>query len=449
MKHKDDIKDQLMGESNEKAQKTAEPAISPGVRAKREGMPRIEQMEAYIEKMKASNLDQAQTLEEFAALEEELRRQNEELLQAHTALEIERKRYLTLFEFAPDGYLVTDYNGTIKEINHTAVEMFGKATDWLIGRPLVSCIAREDRDAFREMFDTLRRSKGKLVWEQRIRVNDSPAFHAEISVSPEPAFEGKGISFLWLIRDISERKRMESELQESVVRLDTLNKELQQFASIASHDLEEPLRKIRMFADMVEKEYGESLVGRARDYFSRIQKGAERMSALLEGLLHYSRVTTRARPFSPSDLTRIAQEVVSDLDFFIERKHGNVEIEDLPTAEVDEAQVRQLFQNLISNALKFNDGEHPHVRIYGDSSSDGECRIMIEDNGIGFDERYLDRIFQPFQRLHGRGSSYPGTGMGLAICKKIVERHGGSITARSKPGDGATFIVTLPLKQEG
>ena len=172
----------------------------------------------------------------------------------------------------------------------------------------------------------------------------------------------------------------------------------------------------------------------------------ERMQSLLAGLLDYSRVTTASEPFKEVDLSDVIGEVLSDLEVRILKTGGKLNIGDLPVIQADPTQMRQLFQNLIGNALKFHKpGEKPMVQVRSASNSDSGCQIIVEDNGIGFDEQYLDKIFAPFQRLHAR-SEYEGTGMGLAICKKIVERHGGSITAKSAPGAGSKFIVTLPVQ---
>jgi signal transduction histidine kinase len=186
-----------------------------------------------------------------------------------------------------------------------------------------------------------------------------------------------------------------------------------------------------------------------------MQAAAGRMRSLINDLLTFSRVETKAQPFRPVDLGRVAREVLSDLEGRIEQTGARVEVDGLPTVEAEPTQMRQLLQNLIGNALKFHrPGEPPVVQVHGrpalapegegDAADPTLCRIAVQDNGIGFDEKYLDRIFGVFQRLHGRGE-YEGTGMGLAICRKIVDRHGGSITARSAPGHGATFLVTLPL----
>lgn len=248
--------------------------------------------------------------------------------------------------------------------------------------------------------------------------------------------------------DITERKRSERELKAYAQRLEFLNQELQEFAFVASHDLQEPLRKIQVFGNLLEVSCKDVLPDQSRDYLLRMTKSAGRMSTLIDALLGYSRVARRPEPFVSVDLTEIVRDAVSDLELSIKRGGGSVEIGPLPTMEVDPDQIRQLFQNLISNALKYRrEDEPPTIRVYG-KVIDRACMLYIEDNGIGFDEEYLDRIFKPFQRLHGR-NEYEGTGMGLAICRKIAERHGGSISAKSTPGRGSVFIVTLPLKRAG
>lgn len=233
------------------------------------------------------------------------------------------------------------------------------------------------------------------------------------------------------------------------------NLELEQFASVASHDLQEPLRKIQAFGDRLGTRCASELGEQGRDYLARMQASATRMRSLIDALLSFSRVTTKAQPFTPVDLGTTAEEVVSDLEGRIEQVGGRVQLGNLPTVEADPLQMRQLLQNLIGNGLKFAaPGKLPVVevssRMLESASGNGEiprCELTIRDNGIGFEEVYLDRIFELFQRLHSR-QEFEGTGMGLAICRKIVERHGGTITARSAPGEGATFLVTLPLRQQ-
>jgi PAS domain S-box-containing protein len=256
-----------------------------------------------------------------------------------------------------------------------------------------------------------------------------------------------------------ERKRAEENLKAYAARLNQSNRELQDFAYVASHDLQEPLRKVRTFGDRLNAKYAEALGEQGRDYLKRMEGAAARMQGLIDDLLELSRVTTNAQPFTPVDLNEVAQDVVSDLEARIEQIGGRVEVSRLPIVEADRLQMRQLLQNLISNALKFHrEEEEPVVKVYSELLQEWEeegsgriadrraYQIFVEDNGIGFDEKYLERVLAPFQRLHGR-DAYEGTGMGMAICRKVVERHGGNITARSAPGQGATFIVTLPVRQ--
>ena len=258
--------------------------------------------------------------------------------------------------------------------------------------------------------------------------------------------------------DITDLKATESALRSSeeklrqfTVQLERSNRELQDFAYVASHDLQEPLRKIVVFGERLREKNSEALGPEALDYLERMQKAAGRMQTLINDLLTFSRVTTKAHPFVPVNLAEIASEVVNDLEGRIELVKGRVELGTLPVIDAEPLQMRQLLQNLIGNALKFRRPEEPPVvkveaQIISapDTPARKLCQLTISDNGIGFDEKYLDRIFNVFQRLHTR-NEYEGTGMGLAIVRKIALHHGGDITAKSKPGQGASFILTLPV----
>ncbi len=248
------------------------------------------------------------------------------------------------------------------------------------------------------------------------------------------------------VEDISISKQDEVALQVYAAKLEQSNRDLQEFAYVASHDLQEPLRKVLAFGNLLTNEYGDAFDETGRDYMKRMQSACQRMETLIDDLLSFARVETRAQPFTEVDLNTVAQEVISDLGNHIERTHGHIEIGDLPMIEADQSQMHQLLQNLISNALKFHHKRCPPlVKISAKINGDA-CQISVEDNGIGFDIQYLDRIFKPFERLHNR-EEYVGSGMGLAICRRIVERHSGRITAASNPGNGSTFIVTLPIHQ--
>jgi two-component system sensor kinase FixL len=257
-------------------------------------------------------------------------------------------------------------------------------------------------------------------------------------------------------RDITDRKIVENQLRNFTARLEQSNRELEDFAYVASHDLQEPLRKVQAFGDRLNKKYADALGDEGRDYVRRMRDAADRMQILINDLLTFSRVATKTQPFVPIDLNVVADEVVADLEIKIEETGATIEISRLPTIEADALQMRQLLQNLIGNALKFKrENVAPLVRIYAFEDADEihktqtfvpQVKFAVEDNGIGFDEKYLDRIFTVFQRLHGR-TEYEGSGVGLAVCRKITERHGGSITARSADGAGATFVISLPVKQ--
>ena len=248
-------------------------------------------------------------------------------------------------------------------------------------------------------------------------------------------------------------------VEEHARELARSNAELEQFSSVASHDLQEPLRKIRMFGDRLRTGLGDDLPHESGLDLARMQNAAERMQRLINDLLDFSRVTHRGKQFEPVDLGKVTEQVLADLEVRVAELDAHVEVGDLPVIEADETQMRQLLQNLVSNALKFHrQGEPPLVRIRGDvisarvpqvpgEASAGDCcMITVEDNGIGFDEKYAERVFTAFERLHSR-SSYEGTGIGLSIARKIVWRHGGDITAKSAPDQGATFTVTLPLSR--
>ncbi len=235
-------------------------------------------------------------------------------------------------------------------------------------------------------------------------------------------------------------------------KLATSNKELEDFAYVASHDLQEPLRKVTAFGDRLKAGYSDVLDETGRDYVERMQNAARRMSILINDLLTYSRVSSKAQPFAEVDLEETVREVLEDLEVHIEELNATVQVGPLPCVQADAIQMRQLMQNLISNALKFHKSDTPPaVKIYSRpldedateaTASGSAVEIVVEDNGIGFDEKHADQIFRMFQRLHGR-SEYEGTGVGLAVCRKIAERHGIAITAKGTAGVGARFALTF------
>ena len=287
--------------------------------------------------------------------------------------------------------------------------------------------------------------------EQMHTGHDGARKYSDVSVSPIRNEAGEIVRVVHVCRDITDRKHAEESAAEHGRALAKSNMELQQFAYIASHDLQEPLRKVIAFGDRLRDRCGNSLDVQGTDYLARMLNAASRMQVLINDLLTLSRVTSKAQPFVAIDLEQVVREVVSDLEIKIEQTGGEVVLGKLPMIDADPLQMRQLFQNLIGHALKFKKPDTPpHVEIfdatdYGKVTEQEFVELVCTDNGIGFDQKYAERIFEVFQRLHGR-SEYEGTGIGLAVCRKIVERHSGDITVESVPGEGARFIVKLPVR---
>jgi PAS domain S-box-containing protein len=384
-----------------------------------------------------------------ALLAESLRRTH--LLQSEIEQNGERSRLL--IDGVRDYALYTlDPEGRVSSWNTGAQRIKGYTEEEILGQHFSVFYEPEDATAGKPAQELRRATETGRYEEEGRRVRkDGSSFWASVIITSLRSPDGRLRGFAKITRDITERKETELALRSFTARLQRSNEELREFAMIASHDLQEPLRKVQMFGDRLKSEFADALGPTGQDYLGRMQNAASRGQTLIQGLLAYSRLTTKAAPPALVDLNVIAAEVVSDLEAQIGQLGGAVEIGSLPIIEGDALQMRQLFQNLVGNGLKFHrDGVPPVVRVSATIAKlQGPLctwQIEIADNGIGFDEKYLDRIFKLFQRLHERGT-YEGAGMGLAICRKLVEHHGGTITARSVPGHGTTMLVTLPSIQ--
>lgn len=364
-----------------------------------------------------------------------------------------------LFRLLVDG--VTDYaiymldrDGNVVSWNKGAERLTGYTADEVIGRHVSLFFDAEDVAAGRPKAELERAaSEGRLEEEAWRMRKDGSRFRANVVLSVLRDDDGTLRGFAKVTRDVSVQKAAEEKLRAYSMHLEQSNRELESFASIASHDMQEPLRKIRAFGDLIVTKYGERLEPEARDYLQRMRGAAGRMQELIENLLTYSRVTMKPRPFTRVNLADAAREVAVDLEGLLAQSGGRLELGALPVIEADPMQMRQLLQNLLSNALKFHQpGVPPVVKVYGvevpatRGAPGPRCELRVEDNGIGFEPQYAERIFGIFQRLHGR-AEYEGTGIGLAICRRVVERHHGTIVGESVPGKGATFVVTLPCRQ--
>jgi PAS domain S-box-containing protein len=276
------------------------------------------------------------------------------------------------------------------------------------------------------------------------RRQDGSEFPVEISLSPMTPGEGDGETLIISnIRDVTARKIVDERLRAVAVDLARSNAELEQFAYVASHDLQEPLRMVASYTQLLARRYEGKLDQDADEFIGFAVDGARRMQELINDLLTYSRVGTRDLQLEAVDTSRVLERVVGDLAAAIADTNASVTYDSLPVVQGDETQIRQLFQNLVANGIKFHRRDTaPRVHVSA-SQEDGAWTFKVVDNGVGIEPQYQARIFALFQRLHSR-ADYPGTGIGLAICKKIVERHGGQIQVDSEPGRGTTFVVKLP-----
>lgn len=373
------------------------------------------------------------------------REQKEQLWQSEQLLE-------TVLNHVPQMIYWKDLNSVYLGCNQNFAHITGLKDPALL-------IGKHDRDLPLWEFASANRSEDRAIMEenrsvlnldQPIFTNDGEMRWFRINKLPLRNKQNKVIGLVGSYEDITERKRYELELQNQKEALENSNRELQEFAYIASHDLQEPLRKISTFGDRLQERLASQIQDRDLDYLKRMQDAARRMRNLIEALLSYSRVSTKSNPFESVELDKVLTTVLSDLEIRIKETGATIQIKPLPVVTGDPLQIHQLFQNLISNALKFHKKDEPPVveilpgwsRRKGDSAQ-GQVTIRISDNGIGFDEKHKERIFAPFQRLHSR-DEYEGTGIGLAICAKIVKRHEGEIKVQSKPGIGTTFLISLP-----
>lgn len=355
-----------------------------------------------------------------------------------------------------DFVVTSDATGSVQSLNRDPPGIPASA---LIGQPesMFTPIAPSERPALERRFQHVLATGERVTYETQVAYPDGSVGTFESRLGPIRD-DAAVVGAILVTRDITAQRQAEAaraaaerSLHEYMTQLERSNRELERFASVASHDLQEPLRKIQAFSERLATKFAAELPEAGRDYIARMQDAARRMQDLINDLLMFSRISMKDQRMVPVDLGKVAAVVVSDLEVRIEESEGKVEVGPLPVVDGDPVHMRQLFQNLIANALKFRRPEVPPVVTISASASvlrgRPAIRIVVRDNGIGIEPRYRDRIFGIFERLHGRGK-YEGTGVGLAVCRKICEQHGGSISVESAPDEGSAFILEIPLKAE-
>ena len=368
--------------------------------------------------------------------------------EAEDALRESEARFRQTFELAASGICHVVDSRFVK-VNKALCEILGYSERELLGRTVKEVSHPEDRDVTDSARTRIRKGEIESArFEKRYLRGDTGAVvWAEIAIALVRDAEGNALYEIAVFDDVTERKEQEAALRAAHEELKRSNAELEQFAYVASHDLQEPLRMVASYTQLLGRRYDAKFDGDAREFMGFIVDGATRMKQLIEDLLAYSRVGTKGQDFRPVQAEAALSRALFNLKTAIEEAGAAVTYDTLPELPADELQLAQLFQNLIGNALKFRSASVPRIHVFLQDEGQ-EWHFQVRDNGIGIEPQYFERIFMVFQRLHNKGE-YPGTGIGLAICKKVVERHGGRIWVDSKPGEGADFQFTLPAQAVG
>ena len=362
--------------------------------------------------------------------------------QAEEALRQSEERFRRTFQLADSGLAHVSLDGRFLRVNPRVCEIFGYSEEELRTLTAKDISHPDDRDlADVPRARVLAGEIESARLEKRYFRKDGRLIWVAIAIAMERDAEGRPLYAISVLDDVTERKNAEAALREAHQELKRSNSELEQFAYVASHDLQEPLRMVSSYTQLLVRRYRDKLDADAQEFMGYIVDGAARMKQLIEDLLTYSRAGTKGTEFRPVEVEKSVRRALGNLKAAIDESGAAVRCDSLPTLPADEVQLAQVFQNLIGNALKFRSESAPRIHVTAQDC--GEVyEIAVRDNGIGIEPQYFERIFMVFQRLHNKGE-YPGTGIGLAIVKKVVERHGGQVRVQSKLGEGSAFIFTL------
>jgi len=376
----------------------------------------------------------------------------------HLALKESEERFRLVFENSHVGQSMTGIDGSLS-VNKAFCNILGYTENELKDKNWQELTHPDDIRESQDVINSLLKGEMDFArYEKRYLKKNGEIVWTDVSTTIQRDTKGNPLYFITMMIDISDRKRADEqvrsfskELEQKVKELDKAisdlkrsNQELEQFACVASHDLQEPLRMVSSYTQLLERRYKDQLDQDAKDFIFFAVDGANRMQRLINDLLEYSRVTSKGKPFLKIDLSAVLGQAVANLHSKIQETGSMIVNDDLPFAFGDEGQLVRVFQNLLDNAMKFRGADPPRINVTAQTIDD-KVQISITDNGIGIDKIYSERVFTIFQRLHGK-VEYPGTGIGLAICKRTIERHGGTIWFESEPGKGTTFCFTLNNK---
>jgi PAS domain S-box-containing protein len=369
------------------------------------------------------------------------------LASSRLELEATQERFRSIFEQAPTGIAVASPEGRFLQVNPA----FCRIT----GYPAAELLAMSWDDLLmpgagpENLFRTLRATSEPapaLQTDAQFRHKNGTVLDVQWNLSPLRHAEGRPVGHIGQITDITRRKQAEMKLKQYAMVVDRSNQDLQHFAYVASHDLQEPLRMVKSYLELLTRRYRGKLDAEADEFIGFAVDGATRMQNLIQGLLAYSRIGTHGKPMQPVELDSVFASALANLEVAVNESSARIEKQPLPCVLGDVTQLTQLLQNLLANSLKFRSDQPPFIEVSCTREPMG-WRFLVRDNGIGLDPAFSERIFQMFQRLHGPGK-YPGSGIGLALCKRIVERHGGRLWVESQPGEGASFFFTLADRGE-